>query len=1063
MIWEVFDLLDDYAKDLFETGKLGDATEESYYGDLESLLENYVNQKELESIHITALPKPTEAGNPDFRIWNTQREPVGYIEAKKPATTNLSKVAETDQLERYRNTFPNLILTNFFEFLLYREGELKSQVKISPPQVLSNSSGPPSVKNEARFFTLLDKFLTYSIPKTYTAESLAITLAKKTKFLRDDVLEKELEEKGEGSSKLHGFHEAFKKYFREGIDQEEFADLYAQTITYGLFAARTRAGEEFNRKLAYDKIPKTIGILSDIFKFLSLEEIPPQIEWIVDDISAIVATADVNNILETFYEEGKGTDPIVHFYETFLSEFDPKLRAQRGVFYTKEPIVTYITKSVNTILKKDFGKAQGLGSAGVNLLDPAAGTLTFIVKAAECAIQEFVKEYGSGGKSEFIEKHILENFYAFELMMAPYAIGHFKASFFLESEGFELSKNQRLNFYLTNTLEMGKLKEVPFPGMASLSEESKLASKVKQETPILAIIGNPPYHMHSSNMGEWIQEKLKNRYRINEDSKRQSYYEIDGEPLQEKNPKPLQDDYVKFIRFSQWKIDQSGEGVLGFITNHGYLDNATFGGMRQSLMKTFDKIFLLNLHGGRGEKSPDGTEDENVFDIRRGVVIGQFVKESVSSTREAKIYYHDIWGSREKKLDWLSENTIEDVDWEEVKPQSDQYLFVPRDEKLREVYKEWPQLTDILPVFSTGMVTSRDDFVIDSDRKVLEQRIRKFRDDNLSDEEVRELFSLSDNRDWKLDKRREKIVKDDEWEKKITKILYRPFDVRWIFYHQHAIDFGREEIMRHMTRENLGLISMRQVSLDEPYTHILITDSLIDNRTFTSSKGTAKLHPLYIYPHIGRDDLFESKNFQERKTNIPEHILGKLKRTYGSEITPKQVLFYVYAVLYSNDFREEYSQFFETKFPRVPFSGSYKIFSKLSQLGEELAMLHLLDFRNKGESVVRFQGEGSNEIAKPKRVGRNYKPDEERVYINKDHQYFEGITSELWEYQLGGYKVLDKWLKDRRERKLSLSEIKRYCKIATAIKKTIDKQKTIDEVYPEVEENTIDFNLGENK
>jgi predicted helicase len=441
-----------------------------------------------------------------------------------------------------------------------------------------------------------------------------------------------------GKGFIIGFYEAFRQFLISRLSKEEFADLYSQTITYGLFAARMRSKNGFNRKLAYDNIPSTIGILRDVFRFISLEDVPAQMEWIIDDIAEVLFVADVNKLLQDYFREGKGKDPVVHFYETFLAEYDPKTRERRGVYYTPEPVVSYIVRSLHHILKDSFGRVDGMASDSVTVLDPASGTLTFLADAAKLAIDEFTSKYGEGDKEGFIKEHILKNFYAFELLMAPYAVGHLKMSFLLEELGYKLKKEDRVKLYLTSALEMEELEQTSLPGMASLSEESYLAGKVKKEQPILVIMGNPPYSGHSANKGEWIDRLLKKGYTHKSGIKDDGYYRVDGKPIKEKQTKWLQDDYVKFIRFAQWKIDQAGEGVLGFITNHSYLDNPTFRGMRWSLMNSFDEIYLLDLHGHslKKEKCPDGSKDENVFDIRQGTAIVLFIKTKDRNNECAK-------------------------------------------------------------------------------------------------------------------------------------------------------------------------------------------------------------------------------------------------------------------------------------------------------------------------------------------------------------------------------------------------------------------------------------------
>lgn len=605
-------MIKNYLSNLFKSYQKGDAREESYYKHLADFISDFSESKRKKKIDVTILPKKTEAGNPDFRVWDGKQKIVGYIEAKDLGV-NLDDVEDSEQLERYLSTFPNVILTNFTEFRLFRDGERIDQVSITRPFIIKTLATVPPLEKEDKLFELLEKFLDFSIPKTYTAKTLAVELAKRTKFLKDEIVTEELKI---GTKSIHSFYEAFKEFLIAGISENEFADLYSQTITYGLFAARLRAEKDFNRKLAYSLIPKSIGILRDVFKFISLEDLPLQMEIIIDDIAEVLNVADAKKILDHYYHEGKGSDPVLHFYETFLTEYDPATREKRGVYFTPEPGVSFIVRSIHQILKEKFNMPDGLASKDVTLLDPAGGTLSFMAKAIEVAVEEFVSKYGKGAVKTFLKDQILQNFYAFELMMAPYAIGHMKMSFLLEELGYRMEDDERVKYYLTNTLEMKELDESKFPGMSSLSAESHEAGKVKKQVPILVILGNPPYSGHSSNTGEWISEVIK------------EYYQVDGKPLGEKNPKWLQDDYVKFIRFSQWKIDQAGEGVLGFITNHSYLDNPTFRGMRQSLMNSFDEIYILDLHGNslKKEKAPDGSKDENVFDIQQGVAICFMIK-----------------------------------------------------------------------------------------------------------------------------------------------------------------------------------------------------------------------------------------------------------------------------------------------------------------------------------------------------------------------------------------------------------------------------------------------------
>jgi len=406
-----------YLKELSAVALQGDAREESFYPTLAEMLAAIAKTTGRAHVRVTTLPKPTDAGNPDFRLWNGTDRIIGYVEAKKPTEDRLDVIEESEQLTRYRSTFPNLILTNFLEFRLYRNGERVETVLAARPMVLNRLRTIPPVEKPDELHALLDRFLGFSLPKAFTAESLAVELAKRTRFLRD-VVAQQLEQEKDAPGVLAGFFEAFQTYLIGTLTPEDFADLFAQTITYGLFAARTRAGDGFSRRTAYDNIPHTIGVLCDIFRFISLDDLPEQLAWCVDDIAEVLAVADAPGILDRYYHEGKGSDPIVHFYETFLAQYDPAERERRGVYYTPEPVVGYIVRSLHGLLKTEFGKRDGLASDGVTLLDPAAGTMTFVARAAQQAVAEFEAKYGSGGREDFIRRHVLKNFYAFELMMA---------------------------------------------------------------------------------------------------------------------------------------------------------------------------------------------------------------------------------------------------------------------------------------------------------------------------------------------------------------------------------------------------------------------------------------------------------------------------------------------------------------------------------------------------------------------------------------------------------------------------------------------------------------------
>jgi predicted helicase len=1051
-------MLKAYLNKIADTTARGDAREESYYEYLSSLIKNIAEEFGKKKIDVTTLPKKTEAGNPDFRIWDGKQHITGYIEAKAP-DTKLDIVESSEQLTRYRTTFPNLILTDFYEFRLYRNGELIERAAIGRPFIAKKLKTIPPLEKEKEFIELFEKFFAFSLPKSFTASSLALELAKRTRFLKDEVVSEELKEEKEGKGDIIGFYEAFKKYLIAGLTKKSFADLYSQTITYGLFAARTRADGEFNRALAFNHIPPTIGILRDVFRFISLGNLPKQMEVIIDDISEVLNAADIRKILRQYYKEGKGKDPIIHFYETFLSKYDPEIRERRGVYYTPEPVVGYIVRSVHKLLKTHFALRDGMASKEVTLLDPAGGTLTFPAEAIKQAVQEYTKKYGEGGKSNFIKNQILRNFYAFELMMAPYAIGHLKISFLLEELGYSLQEDDRFKLYLTNTLEMEDVEQISIPGLSSLSEESYLAGKIKKQKSILVILGNPPYSGISLNKNEWTERLLKEDI-----AGAQSYYKVDGEPLGEKKLW-LQDDYVKFLRFAQWKIHKAGKGIVGMITNHSYLDNPTFRGMRQSLMKTFNEIYIIDLHGNslKKETSPDGGKDENVFDIRQGVAIALFVKQEGKTG--CKVYHTGIYGLREKKYNRLEKNNVESSGYQEIKPKSPWYFFIPRHTASIQQYLNWPKINEIFPVNNVGIVTARDRFAIDFDKNILKNRIRQFRDLKIDDEFLKQAFKLKDTSTFKLTRFRKELAKIYNWVDYIEEITYRPLDIRYIYYSKWVVERPIYETMRHMLQgDNLGITIGRQghvVGKDALWNLAFISDKIIDFNLYY--RGGAMSFPLYIYPEeneskkpdIGKTIMmvFEpgvKYGKAKKEPNIAPQIFEKLKKAYGQKPSPEEILYYIYAVFYSNTYREKYAEFLKIDFPRVPFTKDYKLFRKNATFGKRLVELHLLKSNELDPTVAKYQGTSENDtIEKPV-----YKEKKQRVYINNE-KYFEGVEPAVWNYYIGGYQVLQKYLKDRKGRRMD--DPRQYVFIATSIKKTIDIQEEIDIIFPNVEKEPIEF------
>jgi type I restriction-modification system DNA methylase subunit len=1025
----------------------GDAREESYYDVLKQLWEALGSQVSSEHATLTVLPRQTEAGNPDMRVWSGQQHVTGYIEAKEPGIANLDHVEVSEQLKRYLTAFPNVILTNFLEFRLYRSGKPMGQpVIIGSLQALQAGLRVP-FQHEDPFRELVERFFDFQLPREYTAQTLAVALADRTRYLQQQVLSQLLDDEDhKRNSELVNLLAEFKQVLMSDLTSDTFADLYAQTITYGLFAARMRVTGAFTRETALNGIPATIGILRRLFKYISIGDTPERLRVIIDDIADVLAVADIDIIFKSYGANGR--DPVADFYETFLGEYDPAKKKQRGVYYTPQPVVSYIVRSVDQILQDTFGKPDGLADFSVTVLDPAAGTMTFPATAVRLAAETYKAKYGDGSLDSWIKGHVLRDFYAFELMMAPYAIGHLRMGTLLTELGCTMSPDERFKLYLTNTLDVSTAEQNPIPGLSPLADESHMAEAVKTAQPVLVIMGNPPYSGTSSNKGAWISALIDD------------YKQVDGKPLGERNSKMLQDDYVKFIRFAQWKIDQAGEGVLGFITNHSYLDNPTFRGMRQSLMTSFDQLHILNLHGNslKKEEAPDGTKDENVFDIQQGVAILLAVKKN---GLEKGVWRSDLWGTRESKYGMLGEKELARTPWQMLAPRSEAYLFVRQNAALAEEYERWDTVTNVFPLRVTGFRTHRDGFAIAFGREQMERRVADMVDSDLSDDTVRQRYGLEDSGSWTLPWARQRLQgSSGKWTALIEQCAYRPFDTRWCCLDEAIMDRPRSELKDHVAgRANLCLIAMRQTK-STSWKHAFVTDQPA-SALLLEIKDASSVFPLYSYETAspGSAEMFsrESGSGQSHRSNLNADVVDRVARDLGLNIVPdgrgdlahgsmgpEDFFAYSYAVLYSPAYRTRYVELLKTDFPRIPFTKDRDTFIKLAGLGQQLIDLHLMRSPELDNPISRFCGKSDGAVTKVE-----YDADRGRVSINPT-QYFDGVAPDLWSYQIGGYQVLSKWLKDRKGRFLTSADTQHYSRVLTALSKTIDLQCAIDSVVTSI-------------
>ena len=1031
----------DYIQSLEKELAAGNTTEHSHRPALKSLFQalNPAITATNEPQHITAV------GAPDFRIIKNKLA-TGYVECKDIGK-NLYETLETEQLKRYLHSFTNLLLTDYLEFRWYVGGKLRLKKTLGTAEKNKINQDKESLPELEQ---LLISFLNNEPEPIGSPKELAGHMARLAHMIREIIINALKKELVTGS--LHAQWQAFRENLIPELSVEQFADMYAQTVAYGLFAARceTDNGKDFTRQQAGYLIPKTNPFLRKLFNYIAGPELDESITWAVDDLSQILAWADMEAVLKDFGTSTGKADPVVHFYETFLKEYDPKTREMRGVYYTPLPVVSYIVRSIDHILKTSFEKPQGLADPSVLVLDPAVGTATFLYMVMQ-EIHDAVIKQGQGGIwDDYVTNKLLPRLFGFELLMAPYAIAHLKLGLLLKETGYQFQTDQRLGIFLTNTLEEA-IKHSDTMFAQWISEEANAAADIKKTKPIMVVLGNPPYSKSSANKNIYIDQMME----IYKTAVRH-----------ETNIQPLSDDYIKFIRFAHERIEKTGYGVIGMITNNSYLSGIIHKGMREELMKSFSTIYILNLHGSAllGEGITNGGKDENVFDIRQGVTIALFVK-SAKDNDLAKVFYFDSWGSRDLKSNYLLENDVDTTNWALLEPRSPDFFFVPKIFDMRDEYCTYWSITDIFGTgvsekdrgasWGSGVKTNRDYLLIDFDKSVLEARIQKLADPVISDEQIQLELKLEDGLYWNTHRERQKI-RDINWHKNITRHLYRPFDKRWLLYQPNLIEIGRggasKFVMRHMLAGvNYGLIIDRTTSLDMPFTHIFVSNNPIDVRVLPDYGGAPYIIPLYLYPGEGEMQLDGghrrpnlnpdfTKTFSEKLgLKFIEDGKGDLQETFG----PEDIFNYAYAVFHSPAYRSRYAEFLKIDFPRLPLTSDKVLFMALVQKGAVLVSLHLVESPLLNNLITKYPVKGEHAVEKI-----NYDEKTNRVLINKI-QYFEGIPPEVWNFHIGGYQVCEKWLKDRKGRKLTIDDIDLYQKIVVALKETIHLMSEIDEIIGE--------------
>ena len=1047
--------LEQYIDNINKRYQLGNATEHTFRGDLQQLLESLVPD-----IRATNEPKRQSCGAPDY-ILTKGEIPVGFIEAKDIGDKDLEgakKTGNKEQFDRYKASLNNLIFTDYLDFHLYIDGVFITKIAIAS---IHNGAIVPLPENFATFTNLIKDFASHLGQTIKSSKKLAEMMAGKARLL-SDVIEKALttDVSNQEDSTLKDQMVAFKEILIHDITPKGFADVYAQTIAYGMFAARLHDATlpTFSRQEAAELIPKSNPFLRKLFGYIAGPDIDDRIKWIVDSLVDIFLACNVEEILKNYGKSTKMEDPIIHFYETFLSEYDPKLRKARGVWYTPAPVVNFIVRAVDDILKTEFDLPQGLADTSktkikvdlqgkkveqevhkVQILDPATGTGTFLAETIKHIHKKFEGQQGIW--SNYVETHLLPRLNGFELLMASYAMAHLKLDLLLTETGFKPTTNQRLRVYLTNSLEESH----PDTGTLFanwLSSEANEANHIKRDSPVMCIIGNPPYSGESANKGEWIM-KLMEDYKKEPGGK---------EKLKEQNSKFINDDYVKFLRYGQHFIEKNGSGVLAFINPHGFLDNPTFRGMRWNLLKTYDKIYTIDLHGNskKKETAPDGSADINVFDIEQGVSINFFIKTGKKKSNElGKVFHFDLYGKRELKYDFLKENNIKTTPYGEVELTAPEYFLMPKNFEDKNEYDKGFHLTELFRESSLGVLSKNDSVTIEFEKSSLNRIIENFR--NLEESELRKIYNLkSDSRDWILSKAKEDLTENFS-DNNFKLITYRPFDNRWTYFTGKTKGFfaySQNRIMKNLRDgENFALISGRQGQAvgSMQWNLSFVTNTISDQNIYY--RGGGSVFPLYIYPETNGQQTIDQST--ERTPNLNTEIVKQIgdkigltftkeKETTKDTFAPIDILDYIYAVLHSPTYREKYKEFLKIDFPRVPYPKDAATFWQLVKLGRQIRQIHLLESPIVEKYITGYPEDGDNVVVKPKY-------DNGKVFIN-DTQYFSNVPEVAWNFYIGGYQPAQKWLKDRKDRKLEFDDILHYQKIIVALTETDRLMKEIDAI-----------------
>lgn len=1055
-----------YITNIDKSYSTGESTEHSFRGHFcilcESILNDSANTKTSlsETYQILNEPKRKEYGAPDYAVMKGDTT-IAFIEAKNIGDTDLrgeNDKKHKEQFDKYKKAISTIAFTDYMTIILYENGEEKMSATIA--KIVDGHIAPSDDELQLENFEKILHKLAEATPQPIkSAKDLADKMARKAKLVANILQTAMNKNETKEDKELHGKLSTFQKHLVHDMKTEQFVDFYAQTILYGLFIARIndKTPQTFSLLEASDLIPNLNPFLKKIFKELALANLHPFVKGIVEDLVLLFKVTDMGKVLRNY-----GKDPLVHFYEDFLEAYNPKIRDEYGVWYTPVQVVRFIVESVDTILRKTLEIEDGLANNDltegnmyhkVQILDPAVGTGTFLAVTAEKIFENYKGQEGLW--DDDVVKHIIPRLNGFEYLMAPYTMAHLKLASALKLETNKSVLPDRLNVFLTNSLEEEHPEE-NFDFAKYITDESNAASVIKRETPIMVVMGNPPYNEKSANKGRWIMD-LMDDYKQEPGQKQiikivgRNKRIVKRNTLKGGNSKGINNDYCKFLRLGQNFVDKLNEGVLAYICANTFLDTRLFRGMRYNLLQEFDDIYVINLHGSsKRSEGTDDIKDECIFNIMVGVSINIFVKrKDADHTQLATVYYKDVYGTRKEKLEYLTKHKLEDIDFTILCPTSNFYVFRTRDEQKKNHYESGFNIKELfVEGVSQGIKTGLDSIVLYNTC----DEIRNFCFDikEMEDHEIMTKYNIdiNDANQKKLVKFREKyIVSNFNPSNSFIQLQYRPFDIKWTVYNRIFMDRPRPEIGKNFVNKANWSLCLGQEGTalgDSEWSLAYITNIPADTNMIP--RGGIYIFPMFNYYENGMKKINYAPAIRSQIESRINLCLQEDDETIRKEgcFLAIDLIDYIYAVLNSGEYRETYHDFLQNDFPTIPYPKDADYFFDMAMYGKQLREAHQLVGIDKKDFITQYPiSDGDNIVTM-----RKFEETEDgkgRVWINK-YRYFDNVPTDAWNLFISGYQPLDKWLKDRIGKELSGDDIRHYQKIVVALRKTIDIKEKIDEI-----------------